>query len=174
MLNQNILRGLRHHVMTKRRKMTNFHTFITRSLSGTSIKDDDSDIQRDAILRRVNDAMQRKPTYPESQEMIRKFWKDRRLRNRRKLWSILDIMRSVKARTHPLKVAAFHGIYCVGITSPYVIFLFPHAPHKHTHTHTTKTDSCIFTQTDTRNQHQINLLNSYFKIRVLLLVLPDF
>ena len=109
-------------------RMRSFNkTTITRSMSSV----DDEVERREAILRRVNDAMLRSPIYPESQEVVREFWKDRRLKSRRKLWSILDIMRSVKARVHPLRVSAFHGIYCVGITGPFM--------YLHTNGHTEST-----------------------------------
>lgn len=80
--------------------------------------------QKNATLRRLNDAMNRTQMYPQSQEIIRDFWKDRRNASRRKLWSIVDITRSIKARKGPLKVTAFHAIYSVAVTTPFMVNLY--------------------------------------------------
>jgi len=130
------VRRRRPSIMMTMRRMTEIR-FFSSSSSSNEEEESTGSVERDAMIRRVNDAMKRTQWYPESQQMIREFWQNRRDQSRRKLWSIIDISRSVKARRVPLKVSAIHALYCTGVTTPYVFFtLSTIHPLTYTHTHT--------------------------------------
>ena len=80
----------------------------------------EDDLEKAALLRRIDDALKRVQAYPPDQEFIRNFWRDRLKRHSSRIWSVRDIIRSIVSRKGPLQVTAVHAAYCSLVTGNFM------------------------------------------------------